>query len=239
MAAGTYSISLDLAQRAAAQAGQEIAVLVNGQVVGEFTPASTNFQQYSTASFSLAAGTYPIELLGLNPHGGDNTALVDQLSVVVALGNEPVDPGFELPGLAAGAFQYSPTGSPWTFAGGAGVAANGSGFTYANPSAPQGAQVAFIQGTGSVSQSLDLSAGTYSISLELAQRAFKQAGQEIEVLVDGQEVSEITPSGTSYQQYNTATFTVSSGMHTIELLGLDPNSGDNTALVDSVFMNWE
>ncbi len=65
-----------------------------------------------------------------------------------------------------------------------------------------------------------------------------QAGQTIEVLVDGAPVSTITPSGTSYAEYDTATFTVSPGAHTIELLGLDPHGGDNTAFIDQVFLNW-
>ena len=39
---------------------------------------------------------------------------------------------------AAGQFQYRPTGSPWTFTGGAGIAGNGSGFTAGNPPAPRG-----------------------------------------------------------------------------------------------------
>ena len=71
------------------------------------------------------------------------------------------DPGFELPALGSGpsAYQYNPPGSPWTFNGYAGVAGNASGFTASNPNAPQGSQVAFIQMTGSVSQSFNLCAG--------------------------------------------------------------------------------
>ena len=47
-------------------------------------------------------------------------------------------------------------------------------------------------------------------------------------------MSTVTPSGTSYALYQTPTFTVPAGTHTIELLGLDPEGGDNTALVDQV-----
>src|SRR5262249_26207386 len=55
------------------------------------------------------------------------------------------DSSFETPNVGTGAygdFAYNPTGSPWTFIGGAGVAGNGSGFTSGNPNAPSGTQVA-------------------------------------------------------------------------------------------------
>ena len=103
---------------------------------------------------------------------------------------------------------------------------------------PQGSQVAFIQINGSLSQSVVLAGGTYLISLEAAQRAFGPSNQTVEALVDSTPVSTITPAGTSYAEYDTATFTVSSGAHTIELLGLDPHGGDNTALIDEGFLNW-
>ncbi len=209
--------------------------------VSTITPTSTNYVSYTTTTFTAMAGAHTIEILGLDPHGGDNTALIDQVSVVVARPNQPLDPGFEAPSLGSGAaaYQYDPTGSPWAFSGFAGVAGNSSAFTTGNPNAQQGSQVAFIQITGSLSQSVVLAGGTYSISLEAAQRAnVSQAGQTIEVLVDGAPVSTITPTSANYAEYDTATFTVGSGAHTIELLGLDPHGGDNTAFVDQVFLNW-
>ena len=75
-------------------------------------------------------------------------------------------------------------------------ASNNSSYTSGNPNAPQGNQVAFIQITGSASQSVTLAAGTYSISLEAAQRAVGPSNQTIEILVDDALVGTITPSGT-------------------------------------------
>src|SRR5439155_10286873 len=77
-------------------------------------------------------------------------------TVAVAVPNS----GFETPALGSGAsaYQYHPTGSGWTFSpnggfdsngvivGGAGITGNNSGFTSGNPSAPEGGQVAFLQG---------------------------------------------------------------------------------------------
>ena len=64
-----------------------------------------------------------------------------------------------------------PTARPGSSPAAAGVSSNGSAFTSGNPNAPDGSQVAFLQGTGSMSQSVYLDAGTYSLSFLAAQRA--------------------------------------------------------------------
>jgi hypothetical protein len=63
--------------------------------------------------------------------------------------------GFETPAVGYGNFQYGPSGGSWTFAGGTGVSASGSGFTGGTPS-PEESQIAFIQGgnTSTISQSI-------------------------------------------------------------------------------------
>ena len=54
---------------------------------------------------------------------------------------------------------------------GAGISGNNSGFTSGNPPAPQGSQVAFLQGTGSFSQTVaGWAAGSYVITFDAAQR---------------------------------------------------------------------
>ncbi len=155
---------------------------------------------------------------------------------VVSPSGTIIDAGFEQVVVGAGKFQYRPTGSAWTFAGSAGISANGSGFTSGNPAAPQGTQVAFIQGTGSFTQSVGgWAAGTYTISFDGAQRGnFGTSVENFEVLVDGYVVGTFKPTGTSYQTYTTAPFTVTAGAHTIEFLGLDTAGGDNTAFLDAV-----
>jgi PKD repeat protein len=145
------------------------------------------------------------------------------------------DPGFETPKVGLGAYVYDPSGSAWTFSGTSGVAGNGSGFTSGNPNAPQGTQVAFMQGTGSVSQAVNLSAGTYTISFEAAQRGnWQDSSQTFAVEVDGQVVGTFTPDSTSYSSYTTDPFTVTAGTHTIAFVGLDPDGGDNTAFLDQL-----
>lgn len=145
------------------------------------------------------------------------------------------DPGFSAVPLAANSFAYDPTGSPWTFSGGSGVSANGSGFTSGNPPAPVGARVALIQGKGSIVQSIPgWAAGTYSISFQAAQRANVASAQDFQVTVDGVVVGTFKPTGTAYQPYSTCTFTVAAGSHAIGFVGLDTVGGDNTAFVAGV-----
>jgi len=146
---------------------------------------------------------------------------------------------FETPVVGApgqfGSFQYNPTGGAWTFTGSAGIAANVSGFTYGNPSAPDGTQVAFLQGTGSASQAVTFAAGTYTLSAAAAQRGnINQSGEDFRVLVDGNVVGTFKPTGTAYSTVTTGSFTVTAGSHTVTLQGVDTAGGDNTVFLDKI-----
>jgi hypothetical protein len=169
------------------------------------------------------------------------TNSTDTLNTLTIFGlfNQPQDPGFEKPQVGAGAFQYNPTDTPWTFRSSAGVAANGSGFTYANPDAPEGTQVAFLQGNGGAGQMVNFpNTGTYSISFLAAQRAGNYSSQTFQILVDGSAVSTITPPGTAYAPYTSNRFVISAtGNHTIAFVGIDPDGQDNTAFIDEVRIN--
>ncbi|MGA7501701.1 MAG: hypothetical protein WBX00_33630, partial [Isosphaeraceae bacterium] len=232
---GTYVLTFEAAQRENIQASQQnFNVLIDGSVVGTFTPSGTSYQSYTTDEFSVAVGAHTISFQGLDSAGGDNTAFVDAVALVNV--SQIADPGFEQVVVGTGQFQYRPTGSPWTFSGTAGLAGNDSGFTSGNPPAPEGSQVAFLQGTGSFTQSVTgWAAGSYVLTFDAAQRGTSPASQQnFNVLVDSTVVGTFKPSGTSYQSYTTATFTVTAGTHTITFQGLDSVGGDNTALIDLV-----
>jgi N-acetylneuraminic acid mutarotase len=149
------------------------------------------------------------------------------------------DAGFELPPVGTGpsAYQYNPTGSPWTYTGHAGVAGNGSTFTAGNPNAPEGTQVAFLQDYGSMSQLVPFGAGMYRISFSAAQRAANVSRQVLQVLVDENVVGTVAPTGTSYAAYTTSNFPATAGVHTITFVGTDPDGGDNTILLDQMQFN--
>ena len=82
-AAGSYVISVSAAQRGNYVTSKEtVEVEVDGTVVGTFTPASTNYTTYTTASFNVTAGSHTITFVGVDPSGADYTALLDQASIL-------------------------------------------------------------------------------------------------------------------------------------------------------------
>ena len=122
------------------------------------------------------------------------------------------DPGFEAVAVGSG-HAYNPTGSAWTFGCGAEFAGNGSDFTTGNPPAPEGGQVGFIQGTGTITQTISgWVAATYSVTFQAAQRGNHQcSAEDFQVLVDGAVVATFRPTGTSDQSYTTSSFKVRPG----------------------------
>jgi hypothetical protein len=250
-AAGSYTVSFQAAQRGSKASTEDFQVLIDGIAVGTFKPTGIAYQGLTTASFTVTAGTHTLAFRGLNSAGGDNTALIDAVTIASASpppatppptsppptspAPTPGDSGFESVRLPDSGFAYNPTGSAWTFAGLAGLAANGSGFSYANPAAPEGSQVAFLQQTGSISESVaGWAAGSYKISLQAAQRGSKASTEDFQVLIDGIAVATFTPAGIAYQALTTASFTVTAGTHTVAFRGLNSAGGDNTALIDNI-----
>jgi hypothetical protein len=157
-------------------------------------------------------------------------------SAIVTIAN----PGFETP--ATPSFIYNPSGGSWTFSGtsgnGSGIAANNSGFTQANPNAPEGVQVAFLQGSAIISQALSgfIPGKTYVITFSGAQRTrATQLGQTWDVRIDGMTIGSFTPpqSATNYADYTVA-FTASATAHTLTFVGTNLNGGDNTVFLDNV-----
>ncbi len=242
-AAGSYAITFNATQRANYGTSlQDFQVLVDGTVVATFKPTGTTYLTYSTAAFTVAAGTHSISFKGLNSAGGDNTAFID--AVAISSASPPtapvlptvVDSGFETVALNNGNYLYDPTGSPWSFTGQAGITANNSAFSSANPPAPQGSQAAFLQNNGLISQSIaNWAAGSYAITFNATQRAnYGTSLQDFQVLVDGTVVATFKPTGTTYLTYSTAAFTVAAGTHSISFKGLNSAGGDNTAFIDAV-----
>jgi hypothetical protein len=223
---GQYSLSFHAAQRGN---------LADGKVVGSFNSVTGSaYTLQTTAPFNVAAGNHTITFQSTNLNGGDNTVFIDQVTVNRQLAGLN-DAGFEVPALPANTFQYRPAGSPWTFTGNSGVSRNGSAFTGANPGAPQGNQVLFLQQLGSVSQNATFAAGSYSISLSAARRGGQTGTQTFEVLVGGNVVGTFNNvTSTSYNRFSTANFTVTDGTHLVTIRGTNLNGGDNTVFIDQI-----
>ena len=152
--------------------------------------------------------------------------------------------GFETPDKGAAGWQYGPiTGASWTFASGAGIAANGSNWVVSNSVAPEGDQVAFIQGDGANSHFEQTFSGwqarTYTVSCQAAKRGNNPGGStlQFQVLVDGVAKGTFEPTGTSYASFTTSSFTVGAGSHTVQFKGTNGHSGDNSALIDQVVIS--
>jgi hypothetical protein len=235
LAAGAYAINFTAAQRGNLASIQTLDVLVDSTVVGSFNNiSSAMYNSYSTATFTAPAGAHTITFRGTNLNGGDNTLLVDQITLTQP-NSIVLDGGFETPTQLPGKFAYMPTGSPWLFAGDAGISANGSAFTLANPAAAQGTQVGVLQGTGSMTQYVSLSAGTYAINFVAAQRGGQSSPQTFRVLADGKVVgtfNSLTASG--YTMLMTSSFDLTDGTHTITFEGTNLNGGDHTVFLDGI-----
>lgn len=146
--------------------------------------------------------------------------------------------GFETP--VTSTFAYNPTGGSWTFSpssnnSGSGLSANGSGFTSSNSSAPQGTQVAFLQKSGTISQTLSGFApgGVYTITFSAANRATSgfNAKQSWNVKKDGTVIASFSNIPTTYADY-TASFTASASAHTLSFVGT--SGSDATVFLDNI-----
>ncbi len=260
--AGYYTVSYFAAQRAPFVNGrliankQNVAVLVDGRIVGSIDP-NGGYQNYTTNPFFLAAGgAHTLDFQGVDSAGGDNTLLLDNVYLgVSASPAQPTDAGFESPGLAPGTSMYNPTGTSWTFQGLSGISANGSAFTSGNPNAPEGQQVAYIQGTGLITQQFtitNINPQNIVVSFDAAQRASAGIVAQSTFILGGTNhqnfqvyltdpvgqihlVGTFTPSGRTYQQFTTAPFqAVFDGTYTLSFVGVDSVGGDNTVLIDNV-----
>ena len=152
--------------------------------------------------------------------------------------------GFESPRIST--YQYNPSGGSWTFTAqsgnqGSGITANGSDFTRGNTNTPQGTQMAFLQGTGTVSQPVTglVPGAIYRLTFSAAQRNNvygTSAGQTWNVVIDGNVVASYAPfqSASNYVDY-TATFAApAASSHTLAFVGTNTRGGDNTIFLDNI-----
>ncbi|WP_145268375.1 retropepsin-like aspartic protease [Tautonia plasticadhaerens] len=243
---GVYRLSFRAAQRANSRGGvgHDFAVTVDGVRVALIEPAGTSYQPVELL-LRLEAGTHAIGFEGINRLGGDRTSLIDAVSLARAVPGTLLGGGFEAPEAGPedvfNSFIYRPAGTPWSFTGDSGVAADGSGFTAGNPTAPEGDQVAFLQRVGRFSQPVEVAeSGVYRLSFRAAARVNSRLGpgHDFAVTVDGVEVARVEPGGASYQEVELL-LSLDAGIHTIGFVGINRLGGDRTSLIDAVRLEFD
>ena len=254
------NVSLSLAIQPSAAAVVAVTSPTNNTVFSAFAPVNltasvttngniiNSVQFYGDNTFLGQTTNAPYACAWPNPGGGghsvyarvlfNNGSYADSIAVNFIIINQNRNLGFETPSLGSGNYASAPGGASWTF-GSAGIAANGSGFN--NPNAPEGAQAAWLQSIGSISQPLaGFVPGTnYTITYSAAQRgAVQNGGQTWNVAIDNAVISSNSPGAgaTSYTTY-TASFTATATAHTLAFVGTDLNGGDNTVFIDNVSFN--
>ncbi|MEO8739803.1 MAG: PilC/PilY family type IV pilus protein [Casimicrobiaceae bacterium] len=192
---------------------------------GVFTPGKCSVDHNTCSSDAQCP---PVPTASAAAVCSDLVAGTTTLTVPVPNGN------FEAPYV--GNYQANPPGSSWTWSGSSGIQRYFSAFG-AYPSSDLW-QTAFIQGAGSMSQTIALPAGSYRVSFQAARRSYSvPAGtyQPIVVSVDGVPLGAAIAPTIDFQ-FNSFAFGFSiaaAGPHTITFAGTD-GSGDKTTFIDLV-----
>jgi len=170
----------------------------------------------------------------------DSSGLGKTGTFIQTMANPLGNPGFETPSQAStpGGYTYRPTGGTWTFAGDAGIARNGSPWYLVN--APEGTQAAFIQKTGTISQTVSITTpGYYHVSGQAIGRKGYTANT-FNISIDGTKVGQVTASSltsSAWSRWSTGTLFLDKGSHTLQLAGVGNNGQDVDTAVDSVALN--
>jgi hypothetical protein len=125
---------------------------------------------------------------------------------------------FDIPSIAANSYEYlndSTTVPGWTFAA---VLMHNSG-AWGYPAYPHGPQAACFQALGSISQVVQLSPGTYTLSFMSCGRPGYSGANTMDVQLNGTTVYTFTPSLTEWASYSTSLNVTTSGSNTIGFVG--------------------
>lgn len=191
---GYYQLRIKAAQRGSVNPAQQtFRIEVAGNVIMTITPPDTLYTQFVTPTFFLPSGLQNVRLVGTNPAGGDNTALVDDFTVERVC-TVPVPGG---PCSVSGPFSTHPRllASP-------------------NPSL-----IAVQLGVKNVNLTID-GAGIYRLRFE-AKLNGTTGLQRLQVSVDGEEVGEFDVTSNVYSEYITLALYLGAGAHTIKFKALE------------------
>ncbi|HEX8578915.1 MAG TPA: Calx-beta domain-containing protein [Allosphingosinicella sp.] len=204
-----------------------VKVSVGDTVIGNYTSVPTAFTEVATNAFTADANGNALLTFtgGVPSQGGIGTITgIDKISVAPTTAATPTVSGgsFETPDKGTGgmAYEYRPTAA---FAGNTGIAANGSNWSFA--AAPDGDQVAFVQGGGepaiiSLPVTGLTSGARYVVSFRFGARP-GYTGIPVTVKFNGADLGAQQPETATFVPKTSAAFTASgsSGTLTFEATG--------------------
>jgi len=149
---------------------------------------------------------------------------------------------FETNNVSNPGYSYSQNGvsaTGWSFAGGAGISSNNTGWY---GTAENGSYFAFLQSAGgSVTQSFTSTGlNDYTFSFSLAERTYGAGAgiygaQVVDVFFDGTLIGQYQPNANgAWSTYSVTINNVAAGLQTLTFAGVTGNAGDTSAFVDNV-----
>ena len=198
----------------------------------------------------VAAGTSAVLEITNTNVAGDNTLLLDDVSVIRRDGPVIPDGGFENPvqpdndwKQASGVGGGDLTGSAWTITGSAGITRNYSAFQNGRIPAPEGAQHALFQGIGAMTQTIGgFDTGrNYELDLLAMARQAQPYGNDLEVILDRGlqterkilDLPEVTAN--TFTPVQSVSFRPTKASHTLTLQ-TTRSDGDRTTFVDDLHL---
>jgi len=224
-----------------------------GTTIGNAPPQTmaVNFAAGAVIPSLVIAQVGPNGQVSISNSLGSTNVIVDVVGWFPQANQYLLNGSFESPALSAGSYQYSPSGTGWTFSnngsGGSGISSQSSAFTGSSPEIPLGNQVAFLQNQGCISETRYLLPQSI-LAFNATQRVNYGAQlQSVAVYVNNiqQPITvgstngayttyTITPPRNYYSTYAINLSSVSSGgTYTVKICGT-VSSGDATALLDTV-----
>jgi hypothetical protein len=168
-------------------------------------------------------------------------AIVSVMAGASARAGIILNSGFEATQYGAGYFAYpNATVDNWTYSGLSGLinASGGSAwYVGSGPTGFGGDQYAFIQSTGSISQTFTSGAGLFSLSFLDTGRTSSccNGSQTFQVLIDGTVLGTFsTTASGAFALQNIPSISLTAGQHTLAFDGTDPGGGDVTSFIDTV-----
>jgi len=198
-----------------------------GRLIGTATSGCTNNGLATNISYDPAGNRRTYSVAGSSGSGCAGTVLV-------------ADASFENPPQNGG-YTYGPAITGASFSGYAGVAGNGSGWGFA--AAPDGSQVAFVQGYASANGTISLAVSgltpgaSYAVRFAVAQRpGFAANPLAVGFAPTPQGTASLgtfTPTSTSFAYVTSASFTASAATGTLTFTGTS-SSGDISTGLDAI-----